>query len=273
MTAPASYSRVMAALRRLSPSFPNTDEDTAVGKELGSIGTAVATAVDRFDAVPDELFPDTATETIERWEKVFRVPIRTADPIADRRNRVLSVLRRSSGPRLDQLAKMLAIPLGIDVDDVIFYEMLGQPWPGVVDAGGVRLYMSWSSLGTPAVTVTSPDGTIWTPTVNEIGGWYYTRTAFLDETAGGSWQLSVANGSAVNLTQAILIVSNDIDSAQIYNFFAFCDPGTNATPDLIESQRLFHRTALGHLKAFVTQSTDAVVDDQFSLVDRDPVGA
>ncbi len=297
---PASLARVKAALRRLSPSFPSTDPDTRVGKELDSIATVFATVVDRFDAVPDEIYPDTTDELIDRWEAVTRVPVRPLDELAARRARVLAVLRRTSGPRLDQLAKMLASPLGIDAEDVAFIEGvranieaalvnenantyaitgtptvlgMGKPWPGVVDDTGVRVYLALSALGTPTVTVTSPAGTVWTVDVTAASGWYQNREDFTGEVAGGNWRISVANGSSVNLTDLKLLVSNDIDAAQIYNFFAFVDPDDSPTPDLKEAQRLFHRTAYGNMRAFIVQTNSFTVGDPYSLCGRDPVGA
>ncbi len=301
MTAPASYSRVLAALKRLSPSFPSTDDDKAVGKELGSIATAIGTAYDRLDAIPDEMFPDTATETIDRWEKITRVPTRTGDAIADRRQRVLNVFRRSSGPRIDQLEKMLSGPLALDTDEIIFIEMLRQyiddalliedstnrtvtdvapgildirkPWPGVVDDFGVKVYLSLDPLAADHATVTSPDGTVWTFYTQPSGAWYRNRTDFLGKPAGGKWTITVY-GTSISATWASskLLVSNDVDSSQIYNFFAFCDPALSSTPDLVEAQRLFHRTTLGHLRAFVIQSMAFTVGSGYSLVGRDPVG-
>jgi hypothetical protein len=279
--------------------FPRTDDDSAVGKELGSVATAIGMAVDRYDQVPNEMFPDTAEETLDRWEAVTRRATNTTDSLAARRARVLAVLRRTSGPRLDQLAKMLAAPLGLDEADIVWVEGLranieaalmqensdthaitstptiipmGKPWPGVVDDTGVRIYLALSALGTPTVTVTSPEGTVWTVDVTAASGWYQNRTDFEGEIAGGTWTVSIANGSSVNLTDLKLLVSNNVDAAQIYNFFAFCDPDLSATPDLIEAQRLFHRTALGHFRAFVTQSLAFTVGDPHSLVGRDPVG-
>lgn len=296
----SSGARVLAALRRLSPVFPDTSDDTAAGKELTSISVALEPVADSVDAVAVELFPDTATTaTIDRWERVTRTPIRTSDSIAERRTRVLAVLRRSSGARIDQLEKMLAGPLDCLTTDLLFVERLrssiddsltntltgtfaitstalkldmGKPWPGVVDSTGVRLYLAISSLGTPTVTVTSPAGTVWTVSVTATAGWYANRDDFTDEAAGGKWIVSVANGSAVNLTECRLLVSNDVDSAQIYNFFAYRDPVVAGTPDITEAQRLFKRTALGHMNAHVGQSLSFKCDSPYSLCDRDPLG-
>ncbi len=297
MTAPASYARVLAALRRLSPVWPSTESDTAVGKELGSVATAIGMLADPLDGALDEVFPDTTTQLIDRWEHIARVPTRTADDIDVRRTRVLSVLRRSSGARLDQLEKMLAGPLDCETADIIWVEtlrafiedaltetntttvatpatvLMGKPWPGVIDDTGVRLYVALSALGTPTVTLTSPAGTVWAVPVTAATGWYETRTAFLGEPAGGTWTVTATNGSSVNVTELRLLVSNDIDSAQIYNFFAYRDPDLAGDPDWTEAQRLFHRTALAHMRAFVIQRLGFIVGDPHSVVGREPVGA
>lgn len=295
----STYDRLFAMLRRLSPPWPSTDEDTSVGRELGSIASAMTPAAERVDDLWNELFPDRASETLARWEFITRTPIRTSDDDATRQARILSVLRRASGPRIDQLGKMLAAVMDLDVGDIQFIEQLrsdieavlthtdstvralsgtptlvsmGEPWPGVVDDTGVRLYVKLSALGTPTVTLTSPQGTTWTVPVDSTEDWYETRSTFLDDLAGGRWTVSAANGSAVNLEELRLLVSNDIDAAQIYNFFAYRDPGLAGTPNIPESHRLFHRTALGHMNSHVIESLAFTVDDPYSLVDRDPVG-
>ncbi len=296
---PSSYDRVLAALKRLSPPWPFTDDDTSVGKELGSIATAIGTATDPLDDALDEIFPDTTTQLIDRWEQITRVPTRTSDAIATRRTRVLSVLRRMSGARLDQLERVLAGPLDCETTDIIWVEQLrqfiddaltntltgtwamsasartfslGLPWPGEVDDTGVGVYIAISAVGTPTITLTSPEGTTWAVPVDATTGWYYNRDDFNGERAGGRWILSAANASAVNITEMRLRVSNDVDAAQIYNFFAYADPTVVTDPDITEAQRLFHRTAHGHMNAHVIQSLAFTVDDEYSLVDRDPVG-
>ncbi len=294
-----SLARVKAALRRLSPPWPSTETDTSVGKELDSIALAVSMGADPLDTALDETFPDTTEELIDRWELVTRNPVRTTDDIDTRRARVLAVLRRTAGPRLDQLEAMLAAPFDLAVEDIIFYEqtremiedgitetdtttyaitgspteiVMGEHWPGVIDDTGVRIYVAISAVGTPTMTLTSPVGTVWDIPVDATTGWYETRTAFLGEVAGGTWLVTASNGSSVNITELRLLVSNDVDSAQIYNFFAYRDPTLAGDADIREAQRLFHRTTLAHMNAHVIQSIGFTVDDEYSLVDRDPVG-
>ncbi len=299
MTLPASRSRILAALRRLSPVWPDTSDDTSVGKELGSCATAIGLAADCVDTTLDEAFPTSTVQLIDRWERVTRNPVRPADDIAVRRARVLGVMRKLSGPRIDQLGSMLIAPLDIDISDLLFIEQtrelvepgmintlvadfaitgtpsgisMGKPWPGLVDDTGVSLYLAMTTLGTPTVTLTSPLGTVWTVPVTAAIGWVSTRDLFVGEPAGGLWTVSVANGSAVTLSEVRLLVSNDVDAAQIYNFFAYRDPDLAGTPDILDGQRLFHRTALGHMNSHVIERMAFVVDDEHSLVDREPVG-
>lgn len=301
MTAPASLSRIKAALRRISPVWPSTATDTSVGKELDSIATAIGTAADPLDDALDEVFPDTTDQLIDRWEAVTRVPTRTTDALATRRTRVLSVFRRLSGPRLDQLEAMLAGPLDLNTDDILFveplrqfiedaltvtdttdyaltstptYVQLGRPWPGVVDDTGVTIYLERNNaVGTPDFTLTSPAGTVWVIPFSGTSGTYSTRTDFLGEAAGGRWTLTASTaGAATSLIETHLLVSNDIDAAQIYNFFALRDADLAGTPDITEAQRLFHRTALGHMNAHVIERLEHIVDDTHSKCDREPVG-
>ena len=296
----SAYDRILAALKRLSPPWPSTEVDTSVGKELGSIATAMELAVDPLDDVFDEVMPDTTTNLIERWEAIARVGTRGGDSLAVRRERVLSVLRRTSGPRLEQLGVMLEGPLDLDINDIIFYEQtrelieaaltetdattyaitstptvieLGKPWPSTVDDFGVKLYLALDNPDDLTVTVTSPAGTVWTvPATSVNDAWYQTRTVFLGEPAAGKWRISVADVTPNNLTEVRLMVSNEVDSAQIYNFFAYRDPTLAGDEDIAEAQRLFRRTALAHLNSHVIQSVGFTVDDEYSLVDRDPVG-
>lgn len=311
MSLPASYTRIMALLRRLSPSFPKTDDDTDVGKELSAIAAALGTATDPLDGALDEVFPDTTLQIIDRWEKVTRVATRTSDDIETRRARVLSVLRRTSGPRVDQLRSMLAAVLDCTVDDLIFVEALrsevddmltettgvvdialpttapglqiplGKPWPGLVDGdsssplllgSGVSVYLAFNSATVDSVTLKSPKGTSWTVPVTSTAAWYNNRTLFTGETAGGRWTLSAYSSAAPHLNEFRLRVSNNVDSGQIYNFFCHRDPALGGTPDLVEAQRLFHRTALAEMRAFVVETLNFKTDDPYSLTDRDPLG-
>lgn len=302
MSLPASYARVLALLKRISPSWPSTDADKSVGKELGSIAVAIGMAADAVDAVMDEVFPDTTTVLLPRWEAITRVAARTSDSLATRRGRVMSVLRRLSGPRLLQLESVLVESLATDAGNLVWVEplrsmieealtettgaialavptvapgqsiVISKPWPGVVDDFGVKVYILMTGVGTTVATLTSPAGTVWTIPVTSADGWYQTRTAFTGEVAGGTWTLNIRDSSAPTLAEARLMVSNSIDSAQIYNFFLFRDPALAGTADLIESQRLFKRTALGNMRAFIVETLAFTVGDSHSLVGRDPVG-
>jgi hypothetical protein len=298
----SALARVLAALQRISPAWPSTDSTTRVGKELGSIAVAIAMAADRVDVVLDEIFPDSTDELIDRWEKITGVPSGSTDDLATRQTRVLAVLRRTSGPRIDQLEKMLTGPLALDPADMVWVEplrsmieealtettgvvalavptvapsltvTLGRPWPGVVDDYGVKVYVALSSIGTTVATLTSPRGTAWTIPVNATSGWYFTRSVFTGEPAGGTWTLSIRDSSAPTLTEFRLLVSNSVDSGQIYNFFVLRDSSLPGSPDLGEAQRLFHRTALGNMRPFVVETLAFTVGDSHSLVTRDPVG-
>lgn len=301
MSLPASFARVLAMLKRISPPWPSTDDDTSVGAELGSIAVAVGMATDPLDGVLDEVFPDTTTQLLPRWEAVTRIPSRTGDSLDVRRARVLAVLRRTSGPRLDQLAKMLSGPLGIDADDMIFVEgmrsfiedaliqdtgginvglsatpsvfSLGKPWPGVVDDAGVSVWLDLDPLDGQQVTVTAPNGTSWTFTPTVTQDWTRNRTTFTGIPAGGTWTVSIVDalGGTV-LSQLKLLVSNDVDSGQIYNFFVLRDPSLPGVADMTEAQRLFHRTALANMRSFIIETMAFTVGDSHSLVGRDPVG-
>lgn len=301
MSLPASFARVLGMLRRISPPWPFTDADTSVGAEIGSIAVAIGMATDPLDGVLDEVFPDTTTQLLPRWETITRIPTRTGDDIAVRRARVLAVLRRTSGPRLDQLAKMLSGPLGIDAGDMQFFEPLrsmiedaitqstgtisialtptptlftfGKPWPGVVDDAGVSVYLDLDVLDGQIVTVTAPTGATWmfSPTVNQ--DWTRNRTAFTGAVAGGAWSVSVSDATSVSHIRKVrLLVSNDVDSGQIYSFFVLRDPTLPGVADLGEAQRLFHRTALANMRSFVIENMAFAVGDSHSLCGRDPVG-
>ncbi len=302
MTAPASFDRVLALLRRLSPVWPSTDDDTMVGLELRSIATALGLATDRLDTALDEIFPDTTDELAPRWEKVTRVATRRGDALSVRQARILSVLRRESGPRVDQLGKVLASILDLDVQELIFVEPLrsyitdaltqttgvvawavpttdpglkfdlGKPWPGVVDGAGVSVYIALDAWTSAVATLTGPDGTVWTIPATATG-WYSTRSVFLGKPAGGAWKFDIYDTGAPTLTETRLLVSNDIDSAQIYNFLVQRDPDLPGTPDLVEGQRVFHHVALGHMRAFVIERLSFICGDPHSLCGRDLIGA
>jgi hypothetical protein len=310
VTAPLSYDRVLATLKRLSPqadesgvAWPTLEDVSDVVKELAVVATPLGRAADLFDLLLDELFPDTANLLLDRWEKSFRIATRVGDDLDARRARVLAVIRRTSGPRVDQLAKVLAGPLAATVDDLIFVEQLrqfieealiettgavalavpsvgtlqvylGKPWPGVVDDRGVDVYLDLSAVGTTTATITSPRGTNYLLTDVAAGAHtYMLRSQFLGEPAGGRWTLTINDSAEPTLHEFRLLVSNDIDSAQIYNFFCLRDPALPGTADLVEAQRLFKRTALAHMRAFVVESLALKFDDPHSLFDRDVIGA
>jgi hypothetical protein len=303
MSAAASYARILAALKRISPAWPSTDDDKAVGKELGSIAAVLAAVADRVDGVLDEIFPDTTTELIERWEGITKNPVRPSDDDDTRRARILSVLRRVSGPRIEQLEKMLEGPLDLASSDMVWVEgdrfsvdemltettgivayavpttspglkvQLGEPWPGVVDDTGVKVYIDVSAIGTTVATLTSPSGTVWTIPVTATTGWYFTRTVFTGELAGGLWTLEIKDSTAPALNEFRLLVSNDVDASRIYQFFVLRDPGLAGTADLVQAQKLLRRTALGNMKARVVETLAFKTGDPYSLTGRDPLGA
>lgn len=298
-----TFARVLAKLKRGSPIWPSTDDDTSVGKELGSIAVAFAMAKDAVDGLLDEFFPDTTTYLIGIWERSMKVASVLSDDIETRRARVIARLRKINGPRISQLEQMLAPVLALDPNDMVWVEQLrsfieegitnstgvvslpiptaapartfelGKPWPGVVDDTGVSVYIAMSGIGTTVATLTSPKGTVWTVPVNVATGWYSTRSLFVGERAGGRWVLSLRDSSAPTLTEARLLVSNSIDSGQIANFFLLRDPALAGTPDLVEAQRLFRSTALAHNRSFVVEKLAFTIGDPHSLLGRDPLGA
>jgi hypothetical protein len=303
MSLPLSFAQVKAVLKRLHPDWPSTDDTTSVGKELGSIAVALGMVKDLVDGLIDEIFPDTTTYLIERWEKITRVASVPSDPIATRRARVLAVLRRINGPRISQLEQMLAPVLDTAVSNLVWVEQLrgfieegltqttgavsmavpttapgltvalGKPWPGIVDDTGVSVYIAMTGIGTTVATLTSPKGTVWTIPVTAAIGWYFTRSLFVGELAGGRWTLTIRDSSAPTLTEARLLVSNNVDSGQISHFYVLRHPSLPGAPDLVEAQRLLHKTALANMRAFVVETLAFTVGDSHSLVGRDPVGA
>jgi hypothetical protein len=148
---------------------------------------------------------------------------------------------------------------------------LGKPWPGEVDDTGVRVYIDVNTISGSTVTLTSPSGTSWAITLTSTAAWYWDRETFTGETAGGKWTLSYTAAGGT-LTSWKLIVSNDVDAGQIYNFYAYRDPDLDGDPDITEAQRLFRRTALAQMWSFVIESLDFACDDEHSLCDRDPLG-
>lgn len=297
-----SLDRMKALLRRLSPSWPSTEPDTSVGKELDSIALALSYAADRVDVALDEVFPDTTTELIDRWERITGHAPNTTMIIDYRRFRVLSVLRRLAGPRLAQLEQVLAGPFDLSVEDIVFFEplrqfieaaltvedttsrvlsaaptlvYLGAPWPGKVDDYGVALYLESTSAG-GTYSLTSPSGK--TLAIAFSGtGWYRVGagpaglTSFSGVSAAGLWTVSMAHAGASTVSNIKLLVSNDVDSAQIYNLFALRDRSLAGSPDIAEAQRLLSRTAHAHNRARVIQDTACIVG--LSPCGREPSGS
>jgi uncharacterized protein YmfQ (DUF2313 family) len=276
--------------------------DTKIGRELGTLAWIAARANDRVEAVLAEVFPDTSDESLARWEFITRTATNESLTITQRRARVLSVLRRSGGVQLDRLAAMLYGVLGLtSPNDVQFQETtraqidagltiesdvmnvaipaggsplvvgLSAPYPGFVDDYGVQVYIQVSAIGSPVVLLESPDRlTAAGVTLTAAAGYYEHRVAFFGKQAAGEWRLHLTDSSGgKTLTRWAIRVSNDVDSGQIYNFFAYRDMGLPGTPDLLEAQRLFNRSALGHMSPSVITKEEFVVDD--SLVDREPV--
>lgn len=278
--------------------------DSKIGREMGSIAWMVARATDYVEAMAVELFPDTVVESITRWERIARIASNTTTALADRRNKVVAVFQRSAGIQFTRLQEMLFPVLDLpSAEDVVliehdrgqlnigmmevggdhtlspvalsstaYIERIDTPWPSTVDDMGVRVHLIFSAfaLATTAATLTSPNGTVWSITLTAADAYYETRTEFLDETAGGTWTLALTDSSTTStFVQWELNVSNDTDSRQIYNFYAYCDESIAGTPDIQEAQRLFNRTALAHMNSKVITSEAFIVD--LSLVDREPV--
>lgn len=281
--------------------------DSSIGRELGSIAWMAARANDRGDALYAELFPDTTVETIDRWERNTLRPVNPPLTLQERQDRVLSVLRRSGGVQPAGLAEALYAVLDLDSpEQLVFFETiraqidaaltlelagsglgsflfdvsippsgaeigLGKPWPGVVDDLGVQIYLQTVGPGDTTVTVTSPSGTVWNIGVMpSLSGQFENRTAFLGEVAGGTWRIGLTNSVPGKVVTFFSIrVSNDVDSAQIYNFFVYRDMSLPGTPDVQEAQRIVDHTALAHMSPSVIINEACVAD--VSACDTEPV--
>lgn len=305
MSAPTTLAKVKAALKRHVPPIAGWLSDTSsLGKERDTAAFVMARVNDAVEGIFAESFPDTTTNLIERWEKVARVASRPADTLTQRRNRVLSVLRRVNGPDLVRLAATLSQVLDATAAQITFGEQLratieaaltlttgviaqvlpavapgyevklGKAWPGVVDEMGVRIYLALSAVGVVSATLWNPACTkSWAFVPSSVGRWYENKTTFLGDDAGGDWKLLIYDTSGtVTLTEFRLLVSNDVDSSQIYKFYAFRDYALGGAPDVVEAQRQFNRYALAHMKAFVAERTHAVMDDIHTRLDREPMG-
>ena len=297
--------RMKAAFRRLSPSFPNVDPDTDAGKELDSMAAGLAVAAEPVDSALDEVMPDTTSDLLERWERIVRRPSRLGDSDAVRQGRIAGVLRRTRGPGLAALRAMLTEAFDLTEDEILFIEPSRQqiedaisveipwrdaqtganlieiyrPWPGAVDDFGVQLEIESDGSNFSSFKLISPKGTEWDLGNIELeygwGGEYIRFRAtelFEGEPAAGTWKIQFTRvGSAVGIWFKLL-VSNTVDSASIFNFYAVRDADLAGEPDIAEGQRLFERTAHGHNYSTVVERMSLVHDDDHSLHDREPHG-
>ena len=62
------------------------------------------------------------------------------------------------------------------------------------------------------------------------------------------------------------------DAKEIYRFFIYRDPTDPGTYDIVAAQTEIDRIAHSHIKGHAIESIGMIVDDPFSLVDRDIVG-
>lgn len=306
MSAPTTLTKVYNALVRGLPAF-------FAGKlllEANSFAVALARANDFVEAMLNELFGDTASLSIDRWERVHRVPVRPNDALQARRNRVLAVIQRVNGPQPARLEAMLTNLLNCTSAQLALVEQmranieagltlttgaivvsppavpaqpitpllrLGAPFPGVIDDMGVRVYLSFEGithgLGNTQILVVHPDGTSWVFGPDQYARWYENRTTFLGKPAAGMWSFFIWDPVGQSqLLEARLLVSNDQDSAQIYRYYAVRDAALVGAPDIAEAQRQFQRHALGHMASTVAEHTAAICDEAHSLCDREPMG-
>ena len=77
----------------MTESEEQATRQTDLGQLVGTLAymspeQALADPVESYDSIPDEIFPDTTTDLIERWEKVCRIPPRTSDakPLSNTRS-------------------------------------------------------------------------------------------------------------------------------------------------------------------------------------------
>jgi hypothetical protein len=154
---------------------------------------------------------------------------------------------------------------------------LGAPFPGVIDDMGVRVYLSFEGithgLGNTQIFLMHPDGTSWVFGPDQYAKWYENRTTFLGKSAAGMWSFFIWDPvGASQLLEVRLLVSNDQDSGQIYDYFAVRDAALGGAPDIAEAQRQFQRHALANMASIVAEHTAAICDEAHSLCDREPVG-
>lgn len=62
------------------------------------------------------------------------------------------------------------------------------------------------------------------------------------------------------------------DAKEIYRFFIYRDPALSGTYDIVTAQTEIDRIAHSHTKGHAIESIGMIVDDPFSLVDRDIIG-
>lgn len=304
MTAPLSLSRVYAAAKRLMPVGLSAwaDDASEILRELSVISWVTARVADRVEAIFVECFPDSAVETLDRWERLFQTAVRTADSLDARRARLIATMGRVAGNTIAQLSDLLAPLFGVDSSQVQWIEVvrsqidstltetwnegadlsftptvtfqLGRPWPGNVDELGVRLLVDIDSLAGQSVALTSPSGTTWAFTLDAIAPSFISnRNLFLGEPAAGMWTVSVSDPTESTVLSSVqLMVSNDVDAAQIYKLRAFADPSLAPNADLVSSLRILRKTAVAHVWSLVCQQLAIVCDSSYGRCDRDPVG-
>jgi hypothetical protein len=311
MAPPLSFDRVLNALRRFWPKWPALDA-YGVWEEAQAIATVVGRVVDRFDAMKAELFPDSAVETLDRLEAIWRIATRPTDSTATRQARVAAAVGRINGSTPAQLRELLAPAFAfVNPNDVVLVEMLradvekamtareeyggaagifvadGQSllwhvpaaWPGKVDDVGVALAIDYDCPATIDGTVTHGDGTSWTVTFDDQNvravNKKRKRATFVGKRAAGPWtvRVDVNGGDPARIYAVELMVSNDEDSRQIFHFYAARDPNLAGTGDFVEGQRLFATTAHAHYRSRVCERTTVIVNDSRSLCDRDVIGS
>jgi hypothetical protein len=243
-------------------------------------------------------------ETLDRWERLFRIAVRPGDDTTSRQTRLVATMGRVAGNTLAQLAELLAPLLAIpDPSNVTFLETiradvdagltvttgavslpiptsgsplvvtLGKPWPGVIDRYGVHVLVSLSAAVAVTATLTAPDGTTWAVPVTGAGGtWVQTRTVFYGKAPAGAWNLALLAAAPVNLAEFRLMASNDVDARSIYFFHVYRDPSLPGVANIADSQRVLRKTAVAHYQRNVCERIHVLADDPRSLCDREPLG-
>lgn len=292
--------------------FYSDDDASGVVHELRAIARALASPAERIDTLLATFLPDRADELLDRWEGLVGLVTRASDQLGARQARVVGRLRRSRGYTHSRIAAVTAPSLGLTPEQLVYLEtdraaveaamtdgenvgalaiplgamagiarQLGRPWPGKVDFSGVRVRLVMTDASTVLLTVklTHRDGTAWTIWApHDQGMWgdrTFTTSVFLGKAALGPWTLSITNTDGAHspaLVQWSLLVSNDVDAAQIFHWHLQRDPALGGAADLVEAQRLVRNTAAAHYLGEVCERAAFIVDDTHSVVDRDPVG-